>query len=90
MARFLQKVVVEDKVGSLFLHELDIKLRLEFPDALKNLQDPKSVAAFLGNVVKDAFPGSEPGRMRKGPSVARRVFYKRLRFVSATEEICSI
>ena len=84
--------MVEDKTGSLVLDELDIRLRMEFPDAFVNLHNPKTLAAFLGNVVKAAFPGSKSDRLRKGPSVDRRqpVFYKSLKLGSSTEKIYQI
>ena len=92
LARFLRTVVVEDKTSNLFLDELEIRLRMEFPHSLTNMHNPKTLAAFLGNVVRNAFPGITSDKLRKGPSVDRRqpVFYKSLRLVPSTEMIFHI
>ena len=57
LARFLRTVVVENKTDNLFLDELEIRLRMEFLHSLTNMHNPKTLAAFLGNVVRNAFPG---------------------------------
>ena len=84
--------MVEDKTGSLLLDELEIRLRMEFPHVLTNVHYSKTLAAFLGNVVRDTFPGIKSDQLRKGPSVDRRqpVFYKSLKLVSSTEKIYQI
>ncbi|GAU89197.1 hypothetical protein RvY_01776 [Ramazzottius varieornatus] len=84
LASFLRNAVVVDKAGTLSLDEVNRRLRSEFPEALVNSQDRRTLARFLAEIMKKAFPECKKGRVRTGPSVDRKqpIFYENLRFVA--------
>ncbi|GAU90398.1 hypothetical protein RvY_02818 [Ramazzottius varieornatus] len=48
--------VVVDKAGTLSLDEVNRRLRSEFPEALVSSQDRRTLARFLAEIMKKAFP----------------------------------
>ena len=83
MVLFLQNIVVVDESSNLYLEAIEACIRKKFPDSMANLQSLPTLAAFLGKVVKQAFPGCKKGRLRTGPSYNRQqpVFYHHLKLL---------
>ncbi|GAV06910.1 hypothetical protein RvY_16819 [Ramazzottius varieornatus] len=84
LASFLRNAVVVDKAGTLSLDEVNRRLRSEFREALVNSQDKRTLARFLAEIMKKAFPECKKGRVRTGPSVDRKqpICYENLRFIA--------